>query len=167
MKRVALAIVSTIAGLVMLLSFKSHALGVTASPPAAVSPTTAGAGSSNSGGAGNSSGGTTASKSAGSASSASKAANRAATYTGRAVNTVYGPVEVKITVKDGKVTAATAVEYPNQDPRDAQINYYAIPILNHEAAQASSANISHVSGATYTSGGYIASLQSALNKAGI
>jgi uncharacterized protein with FMN-binding domain len=80
---------------------------------------------------------------------------------------MYGPVEVRITVKNGKVTAAQAVEYPDQDPRDAQINSYAIPTLNSEAVAASSAQIDTVSGATYTSGGYISSLQSALDKAGL
>jgi uncharacterized protein with FMN-binding domain len=80
---------------------------------------------------------------------------------------MYGPIQVKITVKNGKVTAAEATEYPNGDPRDAQINAYAIPALNSEAVAAGSAQIDSVSGATYTSQGYISSLQSALGKAGL
>ena len=52
-------------------------------------------------------------------------------------------------------------------PRDAQINAFAIPQLNKEAVAAGSAKIDTVSGATYTSGGYIGSLQSALDQAGI
>ena len=62
------------------------------------------------------------------------------------------------------VTAVTATEYPEETPRDYQINSYAIPQLNSEATAAGSANIDSVSGATYTSQGYIGSLQSALDK---
>jgi uncharacterized protein with FMN-binding domain len=80
---------------------------------------------------------------------------------------MYGPVQVKITVKNGKLVAVDAVEYPQNDPRDAQINAYAIPELDKEALAAGSARIDTVSGATYTSGGYVTSLQSALDKAGI
>jgi uncharacterized protein with FMN-binding domain len=89
------------------------------------------------------------------------------TVTGAAVNTRYGPVQVQVTVGNGKVVSAAAVVYPTQDPRDAQINGYAIPALNQEATQAGSASIDMVSGATYTSQGYIQSLQSALDKAGV
>ena len=87
--------------------------------------------------------------------------------TGTAADTIYGPVQVQITVKNGKVTAAQAVQYPQDSPRDQQINSYAIPVLNQEAVSASSASIDAVSGATYTSGGYVTSLQSALDKAGL
>lgn len=59
------------------------------------------------------------------------------------------------------------MEYPLDTPRDQQINAYAIPRLNAEAVTAGSAHIDTVSGATYTSQGYVGSLQSALDKAGI
>ena len=86
--------------------------------------------------------------------------------TGAAWPTIYGPVQVRITVAGGRITAATAVEYPSGTPRDEQINAYAIPQLNQEAVAAGSAHIDTVSGATYTSGGYIGSLQNALDKTG-
>jgi uncharacterized protein with FMN-binding domain len=86
------------------------------------------------------------------------------TVTGSAADTRYGPVQVQITVTNGKITSASAIEYPQNDPRDQQINAYAIPVLNQEAVQAGSASIDNVSGATYTSDGYVRSLQSALNK---
>jgi uncharacterized protein with FMN-binding domain len=89
------------------------------------------------------------------------------TYTGDAAMTRYGPVQVQITVKSGAVTSVAATDYPMNDSRDAQINSYAIPQLNSEAASAGSANIDMISGATYTSEGYLSSLQSALNKAGL
>ena len=47
------------------------------------------------------------------------------TYTGDAVDTRWGPVQVQITVTGGKITAAQAVQYPNGNGRDAEINGYA------------------------------------------
>jgi uncharacterized protein with FMN-binding domain len=89
------------------------------------------------------------------------------TVTGDQVPTRYGPVEVKITVTNGKLTAVDAIEYPTERSRDVQINSYAIPRLNQEAMASGNASIDMVSGATYTSDGYITSLQSALDKAGV
>jgi uncharacterized protein with FMN-binding domain len=76
-------------------------------------------------------------------------------------------VQVRITVTNGKVTNATAIVYPSGNARDQEINAYAIPTLNQEASAASNAQIDMVSGATVTSTGYINSLQSALDKAGL
>ena len=87
--------------------------------------------------------------------------------TGDASNTMYGPVQVQITVKSRKITAVNVIQYPNGTPRDAQINAFAIPELTQETLTANSASIDMISGATYTSNGYISSLQSALDKAGI
>lgn len=141
MRRVILALVSTVAALVMLLSFKTHSTSALTTPPAAVATT-----------------GT---------SSPSRSSTTAGIFTGSAADTRYGPVQVRITVKSGTVTSVEAINYPNNDPRDAQINAYAIPVLNSEATSAGNANINMVSGATYTSYGYIRSLQSALNRAGL
>jgi uncharacterized protein with FMN-binding domain len=173
MRRVIFAIISTAAALVFLLSFKSHSTsGVAASPPAAsagpapaatapAAPASANGGSASAGNAGSSGSG-------GGAGNGSAAASTAAkTVTGDVAQTFYGPVQVQITVRNGKVTAANAIEYPSSSPRDAQINAYAIPALNQEVLTASSAQIDAISGATFTSEGYITSLQSALNKAGL
>ncbi len=65
---------------------------------------------------------------------------------------------------NGKISAAVAIEYPQNDPRDQEINSFAIPQLQQEAVAANSAQIDMVSGATYTSDGYIQSLQSALDQ---
>jgi uncharacterized protein with FMN-binding domain len=138
MRRVVLAVVCTVAGLVLLLSFKTHPTTAAAvAPPSAVSP----AGESGQPGA--------------------------RTVTGDAADTRYGPVQVRITLTGGHVTKVTAVEYPTAQPRDAEINAYAIPVLDREAGQAGDADIDMVSGATYTSQGYLESLQSALDKAGL
>jgi uncharacterized protein with FMN-binding domain len=152
MRRVILAIVTTAAALALLLSFKTHSQSGPGTSPAAAlgSPTPGGAGPA---------------ASAGGASAGTQAGGQGKTVTGKAWPTVYGPVQVRITVADGRITAASAVAYPVNTPRDEQINAFAIPQLNKEAVAAGSAKIDAVSGATYTSGGYIGSLQNALDQA--
>ena len=81
------------------------------------------------------------------------------------MQTPYGPVQIKITYVAGRVTGVVAVQLPSGRSRDAQINNYAVPILERETLAAQSANINAVSGATYTSDGYVQSLQSALDAA--
>jgi uncharacterized protein with FMN-binding domain len=168
MLRAILAIIGTAAGLIFLLSFKTHSTSVTTTPPAAIGGTNSGSADGSTPSAASTPG--TSSPSSGTSSSGASGASGSAaakTVTGAASDTMYGPVQVKITVKNGKLTAVDAVVYPQQDPRDAQINSYAIPALDKEALAAGSAHIDAISGATYTSGGYISSLQSALDKAGI
>jgi uncharacterized protein with FMN-binding domain len=87
------------------------------------------------------------------------------TFTGDAADTRYGPVQVRITVSGGRITAADAIEYPQESGRDVRINTAAVPALNQETLQAQSAQIDTVSGATYTSEGYQQSLQSAIDQA--
>lgn len=155
MRRVALAIFTTIAGLVGLLSFKDHSTSTVAAIPAiSTAPTTGSASTSSA----------TPSTSPTSSSSSSSAAKSTKTITGNSVDTRWGPVQVKITVTNGKITSATAVDYPENNGRDQQINAVAIPTLEKESIGKSTANIDMVSGATYTSTGYIQSLQSALDK---
>ena len=84
---------------------------------------------------------------------------------GSAASTRYGDVQVEVTITNGKITDVEAIEYPNQDPRDQQINSDAIPQLQAQVLAAQSADIAGVSGATYTTEGYITSLQSALDAA--
>ena len=81
------------------------------------------------------------------------------------MDTRWGPVQVQITVQNGKITKAVAVDYPQGNGRDQEINSYALPVLSQEVTQAQSAKIDAVSGATVTSDGYIQSLQSAIDKA--
>jgi len=86
-------------------------------------------------------------------------------FTGAVVETMYGPVQVAISVSGGRVTDVTALQLPSDRRRSAEISQYAGPILRSEALQAQSARIDTVSGATYTSQGYEQSLQSALDQA--
>jgi uncharacterized protein with FMN-binding domain len=152
MRRVILAIAATAVGLVLLLTFKTST-----QPAASGSAPAAALGRPTPGSAGSASGAGTAGAGTG---------RTAGTVTGAAWPTIYGPVQVRITVSGGRISAVTATEYPDGLPRDAQINAYAIPKLNAEALTAGSAHIDTVSGATYTSQGYVGSLQNALDKAG-
>ncbi|MFJ9775088.1 FMN-binding protein [Kitasatospora sp. NPDC101157] len=81
------------------------------------------------------------------------------------MNTRYGPVQVQVTLAGSRITTVDVVKYPTQDRRDREINADALPVLNQEAISAQNARIDAVSGATYTSDGYIRSLQSALDRA--
>jgi uncharacterized protein with FMN-binding domain len=91
----------------------------------------------------------------------------AKTVTGPSVDTRWGPVQVRISVANGKVTDVEVVDYPTGNPRDRSINAYAIPVLVQATLDAQSANIDMVSGATVTSEGYLESLHAALDKAGL
>jgi uncharacterized protein with FMN-binding domain len=86
------------------------------------------------------------------------------TITGDVTDTQWGPVQVQLTVANGKITAVSVLQYPNGNGKDGEINSYALPILVQETISAQSAKIDMVSGATVTSGGYLGSLQSALDK---
>ena len=89
------------------------------------------------------------------------------TFDGNTTSTRWGPVQVRIVVKDGKIVAASALQSPNGDRRSADISRQAIPYLVQETLAAQSDQISGVGGATYTSNGWYTSLQSALKKAGL
>lgn len=86
-------------------------------------------------------------------------------FTGSAVDTRWGPVQTRVTVANGRITAVDVVQYPTGNPKDRQINADAVPTLVDETVQAQGADIDMVSGATVTSTGYLESLQSALDQA--
>ncbi|MFI6406603.1 FMN-binding protein [Streptomyces sp. NPDC050548] len=143
LRRIVLASAVTASGLVMLLALKPHtAPEVAAAPQVVSSPAPSG-------------------------SASGKAVTGTKTVTGETAQTRWGPVQVKITVTNGKITDVTAVQSPSDNPRDQEINSYALPQLKSEALAAQSASIDTVSGATYTSDGYRQSLQSALDSAGL
>jgi uncharacterized protein with FMN-binding domain len=105
----------------------------------------------------------TAAASAGGATSGSGAK----TYAGAVETNQYGNVQVQITVSNGHLTDVSAVQLPSSDPQSAQINATAGPLLQQQAVAAQGASLDGVSGATYTSTGYEASLATALSEAGI
>lgn len=164
LRRVMLASAATVSGIVMLLALKPH------TSPTVVTGSVAQAPSSSASAAPEASSGTGKSGSSSSSGKSGKSGSSSTgtkTVTGDTVQTRWGPVQVRVTIKSGKITDVTAVQYPSDNPRDQQINSYALPQLRSEALAAQSAKIDTVSGATYTSGGYQQSLQSALDSAGL
>ena len=87
------------------------------------------------------------------------------TFTGSAVDVGYGTVQVKITVVNGKITDAQAVQAPNG--RNDRYTNMSVPVLRQRTLAAQSANINGVSGASYTSFGWYTSLVVALKQAGL
>jgi len=166
MRRIVIAIGSTLTGLVLLFSWPTslNRAVATAAPAPAGSSTTSDTTTS---AAPAPSADASASADPAPSTDTTTAAPAAGTYVGASVATQFGPVQVQVTVTDGAVTAAEAIDYPTSNPKDQRINSYAIPVLNSEAVQAQSASIQMVSGATYTSNAYITSLQSALDQAGL
>ncbi|MCW2786560.1 MAG: hypothetical protein JWP74_3077 [Marmoricola sp.] len=108
-----------------------------------------------------------ATSSAGTSTKKSSSASTARTVTGSVASTQWGPVQVELTVAADKITKVTVLQYPSGNGRDGQINAYALPILTKETIASQSASIDMVSGATVTSGGYLQSLQSALDQANL
>lgn len=88
------------------------------------------------------------------------------TVTGDVARTRWGPVQVQLDVKGTTITHVSVLQYPNENGRDVEISNYALPKLIQETLDEQGSNISMVSGATYTSQGYLQSLQSALDQAG-
>jgi uncharacterized protein with FMN-binding domain len=87
------------------------------------------------------------------------------TFTGDSVDVKYGFVQVKITVENGKITEAQAVQAPSG--KNDRWTRKAVPVLRQQTLAAQSANITGASGASYTSYGWYTSLASALAKAGL
>ncbi|MEN2739941.1 FMN-binding protein [Microbacterium sp. X-17] len=98
------------------------------------------------------------------ASASASAASTTKTVAGTPVDTRYGVVQVKVTFQGTTITAVDTIQSPNSNGRDIEINQQALPILQQEALASQSAKIDSVSGASYTSAGYIQSLQSAIDQ---
>ncbi|MFI9646935.1 FMN-binding protein [Streptomyces sp. NPDC052040] len=117
------------------------------------------------GGSGQSAGAAGGASSGAAAGAGAGSSAQARTVTGSVASTQYGNVQVRLTLNGGKITKAEAVQAPKGGLSD-QKTAMAVPKLNQEAVTTQSADIDTVSGATYTSGGYKKSLQSALDQAG-
>jgi uncharacterized protein with FMN-binding domain len=96
-----------------------------------------------------------------------KTAGVSGTFKGETSQTRWGPVQVQVTLIDGKITDVATLQYPNGDRKSSNISSRVIPWLQDEVLQIQSAQINGISGATYTSSGFKASLASALQKAGL
>ena len=159
MRRVIFAVTGTVAGLVALLSFKSHSPTV---PVAATSGT--GGGSSSSSSTSTSTSTTTVPGEFPEGSLAGKLTPGETAVTGHVANTVYGPVQIQLIVKSGKIVKVAVLQQPMNTIHDIQIGEFAFPRLISETLAAQNAKIDTVSGASYTSAGYISSLQSAVDQ---
>jgi uncharacterized protein with FMN-binding domain len=95
------------------------------------------------------------------------AAGVSGTFTGTSAQTRFGDVQVQITVENGSIMDVVALHLTDRDQRSVSISNRAAPVLRQQVLAAQSANVQGVSGATYTSEGYLSSLQSALDQAGL
>jgi len=94
------------------------------------------------------------------------AAGITGTFTGSVVATRFGNMQVSVTLADGTITDVTALQLTDKDSKSVQISARAAPVLKAEVLKAQSAAVANVSGATYTTQGYLTSLQAALDAAG-
>ncbi|GIF36997.1 FMN-binding protein [Actinoplanes xinjiangensis] len=132
MRRISLWMLSTVAALVLLFSYRTSTGPSPA--PATVAATPAGEGQS---------------------------------FSGEVARTQEGDVQVVITVAGGRITSVAVPVYPTGSQRHDEISARAVPELVAATLAAQSADVDSVSGATYTSGGYRESLQSAIDAAGL
>lgn len=168
MRKVVLALLLTAVGLGLLLSVKSRSATpvVSAQSSAAVpAPTASTAPASTAPSASNTATSATAT-SAAATTSMTGSALKNGTFTGTAVSTRFGNVQVQAVISGGKLTNVIVLQVPDRGGYEDQIVQIAVPELKTEALSAQSSNIDVISGATYTSQGYAESLQSALDQAG-
>jgi uncharacterized protein with FMN-binding domain len=161
MRRISTWILSTITIVVLMFGYHTSTSGVTGatSPPAITS-----------GGSGSSTTSGTSGKTSSSSKQTSTNKPSAPTthkVTGGVAQTMWGPVQVQLTVTGSKVTDVAILQYPSGNSTDQEINSYALPVLIQETLSSQSSQIDMVSGATVTSTGYLQSLQSALDQANL
>ncbi len=87
------------------------------------------------------------------------------TYVGGASQNRWGTVQVQAVYSGGQLIDVQILSYPNGDNKSVRINQRSLPTLISDSIATQSANINGVSGATYTSRSYVASLQSAIDAA--
>src|SRR4051794_11998146 len=147
MRRAPIVTSATVFGTAAVLGFHAHSA---AGPVASAAATSTSAGSSGS---------------SAPSTSSTKSSSGTKTATGDAMQTRYGPAQVRVTVSNGKIMKIEAVQLQNGDAKSQAISSNAAPILQQSVLAKQTAAVDTVSGATYTSLSYEASLQSALDKA--
>ena len=161
MKRALVVGTGTVAGVAAVLALNpevaSVAAGTTTTRATAAAPAaaTAPAGAS----------GSTSSRSTSSGSTSSRS-TAATTIAGSTVDVGYGTVQVQATLEGGRIVDIQALALPQNDGHSARISQQAFPMLVRQALAAQSSQISGVSGASYTSYGFVESLKAALLSAG-
>ncbi|WP_448390266.1 FMN-binding protein [Microbacterium aurum] len=162
MKKIVYGLLATLSGLVLLFSYRTSLGEAVVASPASDGASTSVDSAAATTSSGSSAASTPSESSTPSATStptesatesstpASTSALADGTYTGSAVNTRYGPVQVQITVSGVLITDVQAVDYPDGNGRDRQINARAIPILVSETLDAQSAEITAISASSST-----------------
>ncbi len=165
MKRITLWLLSTVSVVVLLFGYDASGTTTAAGPPTSVVSTDTGADGRT--GSPSTSSTRTATRTATSTGTSTGTRTATRTVIGAVASTQWGPVQVRLTVAGDTITGVTVLQQPNGNPRDDEINSYALPILTQEALADQGARIDMVSGATVTSTGYVQSLQSAIDRAGL
>ena len=158
-KRAMIASLLTTAALILLISFKTPAattFGTGGNAPVVIPSTAPGATSQQ---------GTTSQQGNTSQQTTGAKGTFTGQKTGTAVQIPFGTVQVQVTFQNGKITDVQAVQMPSDQRHSAEISSAVAPMLHDEVLQAQSAQVNAISGATYTSQGYLQSLQSALDQA--
>jgi FMN-binding domain len=155
-KRLILAVAGTIAGLIALLSFRTHPgpAAVGSLPAATLGPGSSLVTPSARTGA-----------AAGPGPSPASAGPAPVTTLGQTVRTQFDTIQVRIVTVGGQIRSVAFAKLSGDEALSDLINAHAAPLLLQRTLTAQGADIDTVSGATYTSDGYRESLQSALDQA--
>ena len=145
-----MALAATTTGVALIIGVKAGTGGVPRSALGLSAPAVNNPGGGTSGGAGG--------------TAVAPPATASGSWTGSAVPTRYGTMQVQVVLKAGKLTGVVVLQQTSGG-RSSEIDSYALPVLTAEALKAQGADIDVVSGATYTSDGYAQSLQAALDTA--
>ena len=85
------------------------------------------------------------------------------TALGPAVPLAHGLVQVQVTCEGTRIVAVTAVQLPHDNNHSWNDSLHAAAVLSSEVITKQSTDLDTVSGATYTSQGYLKSLNAALD----
>lgn len=168
MRRAVLAVTGLAVGTPLLVALKLGPAGpqaTAADQPAAARPAVSGAGSGAKADPGGEEGATPAPTKPAKKPAAKGGGKR--TVVGSPQDNPYGTVKVQVVLDGKKIVDVQAVSLPQTEPRSISLNERAIPQLRQEVLTKQSATVDTVSGATFTSEGYLNSLQAALDAAGI
>ena len=143
MRRLLLLVSGTAVAIVVVVAIRIHAQPPAHHPPGRQSPTA---------------------RAALPPSSAARHAYHSGVATGAVARTDYGTVQVRVTVTHGQIVHVASLRLPHGNQMDVQLSKPAARVLERRVISAQNANVDMVSGATYTSEGYLSSLQSALDR---
>jgi uncharacterized protein with FMN-binding domain len=76
-------------------------------------------------------------------------------------------MQVQLEITNGTITRVQPLVIGYGDGTSRRINASAVPTLQQRVLSAQSYKVSYVSGASYTSQGFLASVQGAMSKAGL